>query len=108
MDCIPYINDLQIEINILKDIKKNGNCDINSINEQIKEKEILIEKCKYNLSKLSLNSIEYRLYLKIMSGLSVTKAIESVAEENYINNIKPNSHTQIWKYYKNMKKIIKV
>ena len=41
MDCIPYINDLQIEIKILKDVRANGNSDISSIDEQIRKKEEL-------------------------------------------------------------------
>lgn len=108
MDCIPYINDLQIEINILKDIKQEGNCDSDSIDKKIKEKENLIQNCKENLSKLSINSIEYRLYLKILSGLKPSKAVEEIANENYKNNKKPFAPSKIWKnYYPKVKKIIK-
>lgn len=108
MDCIPYINDLQIEINILKDIQQSGNCDIEQIDNKIKEKELLIQKCKENLSKLSINSIEYRLYLKILNGLTPSKAIEEIATENYINDKKPFASSKIWKnYYPKVKKIIK-
>lgn len=107
MDCIPYINDLQVEIEILKDVAKNGNCDIDLVNKQIREKEMLIQKCKENLSKLSKNCIEYRLYLKILSGLTPSKAVAKVSEENYLNNIKPSSISILWEYYKNLKKILK-
>ena len=108
MDCIPYINDLQIEINILKDIQNNGNCDIEQIDKKIKEKELLIQKCKENLSKLSINSIEYRLYLKILNGLKPSRAIEEIANENYKNETKPTDITFIWKkYYKKIKFLIK-
>lgn len=108
MDCIPYIDDLQIEINILKDIQHNGDCDIEQIDKKIKEKELLIQKCKENLSKLSINSIEYRLYLKILSGLKPSRAIEEIANENYNNNKKPFTPSKIWKnYYPKIKKFTK-
>lgn len=107
MDCIPYINDLQIEINILKDIKKNSNCDVIEIDNKIKEKELLLDNCKNNLSNLSNNSIEYRIYLKILNGLSPTKAVEEIANENYQHGIKPTDITYIWKnFYKKIKKYL--
>lgn len=107
MDCIPYISDLKVEINILKDLKKNNIGDNSKINEQIKEKELLISKCKENLSMLSINSIEYRLYLKILNGARPSKAVEEIASENYINNIKPSSVNKIWiNYYKKIKKFL--
>lgn len=106
MDCIPYINDLQLEINILKDIMNDNNKD--NIECQIKEKENLIRQCKNNLSKLSSYKIEYRIYLKLLEGKNVSKAIEEVASENYQKDIKPASVDRLWKiYYKNLKKIIK-
>lgn len=107
MDCIPYINDLQIEINILNDIKKYGNCDLDKICKQIQEKQILIEKCKENLSKLSTNSIEYRIYLKLLNGKTPSEAIKIISDENYYNDVKPSAPSNIWKYYKKLQKIIK-
>lgn len=106
MDCIPYINDLQIEINILNDIKENSECDLAKINKKIQDKEFLIQRCKENLSKLSNNHIEYRLYLNLLNGLKPSQAVEKVAQENYLNDIKPNSVAWIWQYYKNLQKII--
>lgn len=107
MDCIPYINDLKVEIQILNDVKTNFEGDTSNIDEKIKEKEKLIEKCKDNLSKLSKNSIEYRLYLNILNGLTPTKAVEKVANENYENDIKPSSVDRIWRnYYKKIKKFL--
>lgn len=107
MDCIPYINDLQIEIQILKDVKANGNCNVDLIEEKIDEKEKLIEKCKDNLSKLSNKNVEYRLYLYIINGLSPTKAVERIANENLRNNIKPADVSTIWtNYYKKIKKYL--
>lgn len=106
MDCIPYINDLQLEINMLKDIKGSNNDEY--IDKRIQEKTNLIEKCKDNLSKLSGYNIEYRIYLKILEGKKPSKAIEEVANENYQKDIKPASVDRLWKiYYKNLKKIIK-
>lgn len=104
MDCIPYINDLQIEIAILNKIADD---DID-VKRKIKEKQETIEMIKENLSKISINSIEYRLYLKILNGKTPTQAVNEVADENFNNDIKPNGTTQIWKYYKKIKKFIKV
>ena len=63
---------------------------------------------KEDLSKISINSIEYRLYLKILNGKTPTQAVNEIADENFNNDIKPNGTTQIWKYYNKIKKIIKV
>lgn len=104
MDCIPYINDLQIEIAILNKIADD---DID-VKRKIKEKQETIEMIKEDLSKISINSIEYRLYLKILNGKTPTQAVNEIADENFNNDIKPNGTTQIWKYYNKIKKIIKV
>ena len=104
MDCIPYINDLQIEIAILNKIADD---DID-VKRKIKEKQETIEMIKENLSKISINSIEYRLYLKILNGKTPTQAVNEIADENFNNDIKPNGTTQRWKYYNKIKKIIKV
>ena len=105
MDCISYINDLIIEIDILKKLDNNNPEIINKINE----KEKLLEECKFNLSKLSKNSIEYRIYLYYLNGMSINKAIQKVADENYRNDIKRFTERAIYKnYYKNLKEFIKV
>ena len=104
MDCIPYVNDLLIEIDILS---KLDNDDFD-IKRKIKEKKDKIEMIKENLSKMSNNSIEYRLYLKILNGKTPTQAVNEVADENFASDIKPNGTTQIWKYYKKIKKMLKV
>lgn len=109
MDCIPYIKDLQLEIQILKDVKANGNCDVSKVEKQINDKQLLIEKCKDNLSKLSDNQICYRIYLNMLNGMSVSKSIDKVAEENYMKGITPGEPSAIWKYYyPNLKKILNV
>ena len=107
MECIKYINDLETEIQILKDLKGNIKCDVSEIDEKIKNKEQLINKCKENLSKLSDNQICYRIYLHMLNGLNPSKAVEKVAEENYINDIKPNAPSNLWKYYKKIQKKLK-
>lgn len=107
MDCIPFINDLQIEIKILKDVRANGNSDVSLIDEQIQKKEELLNNCIDNLSKLSDSQIEYRLYLALLSGLNPNKAVEKIADENHFNNIKPNSISGVWNYYQKLQKKIK-
>ena len=107
MDCIPYINDLNIEIKILKDVKANGKCDINEIDRQIEEKEKLLNNCKENLSKLSDTKTEYKIYLEILNGLTPTQAIDRISNYNFINNISPSSIPQLWRIYREMKKKLK-
>lgn len=108
MECISYINDLNLEIKTLKDIRDGGFGDIEDINEKIQVKEKLLEKCKKNLAMLSGQKIEYRIYLKILEGKKPSKAIEEISEENYLNDLKPTDISTLWtKYYKNLKKILK-
>ena len=102
MECIKYINDLNIEISMLEDVKKGGLCDIDEI-DKIKN---ILEKCKTNLSQLSDNQICYRLYLKMLNGFTPTKAVEKVAEENYLNDVSPSAVSKIWDYYRKLKKIL--
>lgn len=72
------------------------------ITELSKEKENLeeyLESYKKNLKEL--NEIETRIYYKIVyEGFGVMKAIEKVAEENYLNGVKPTNvqwiHTKIF------------
>lgn len=104
MDCIPYVNDLLNEINILKQVDDTNE----KIKNKITEKEEKIKIIKENLSKMSVNSIEYRLYLKILNGKTPTQAVNEIADENFASDIRPNGTTQIWKYYKKIKKILKV
>lgn len=104
MDCIPYINDLQIEIDTLEKLNNSNQ----EIIDKINKKKKLLKECRDNLAKLSNKSIEYRLYLYLLDGMTPTQAVNKVADENYLNNIKPSSTNFIWKkYYKNLKKILK-
>lgn len=103
MDCIPYVNDLMNEISILNNISKKDA----EINNLILKKQKEVDKIKNILSKMSVNSIEYRLYLKILNGQTPTKAVSEIANENYMSDKKPTGTTQIWKYYKKIKKYCK-
>lgn len=108
MECIKYINDLNIEINMLNDALENchDEKECQNISKIIESKENKMNRYKENLSKLSDNQIEYRIYLKILNGLSPTKAIEEVANENYMKDISPVDITTLWKkYYKKIKNI---
>ena len=108
MECIKYINDLEIKIETLERLKGHVD-DEEKLNRQINEKKILLEDCKNNLRKLSDNDICYRIYIYMLNGLNASKAIEKVAEENYLNDVKPTSTETIWKYYyPKLKKIINV
>ena len=106
MDCIPFINDLEIELEILYDLKRSGSSSIELIDKQIIEKEKVLLRCKENIKKLSINKVYYRIYSKILDGLNPSKAIEEVAQENYINDVKPSSIPGLWIYYREIKKII--
>ena len=105
MDCIKYINDLQLEIEILENLKDNSNNE--DIENKIKAKKAILKKCKENLEKLSFNQIYYKLYLYILNGLTPSQAVDKVAEDNYLNDVKPTAPSNIWKYYTKMKKILK-
>ena len=43
----------------------------------------------------------------MLNGKTASQAVSEVADENYMNDIKPSSLSSIWVYYKNMQKIIK-
>ena len=109
-DCIPYIQDLKLEIEILKNVRNmtQKKETIKLLEKKIKEKEQLILKCREILKKISNDQICYRIYVNILSGLSINKSIAKVANENYFNNIKPTSERAIYKkYYPKLKKILK-
>ncbi len=107
MEEIALINDLVNEIEMLKKIRNHSSDKTNKIDNIIKEKEMLLESCKNNLNSLSNNKIEYKLYLKILDGKTASQAVSEVANENYINDIRPSAVSSIWKYYKKLKKILK-
>lgn len=107
MEGIAYINDLVNEIEILENIRDHSKDKTEKINNVIQNKKMLLEKCKNNLNSLSNNKIEYKLYLKLLDGKTASQAVSEVANENYINDIKPSSMSSIWEYYKKLKKFLK-
>lgn len=109
MECIKYINDLDVEIKMLEEAKKEcrDEREWNNLTRVISYKKDQMKRYKDNLSKLSDCQIEYRIYLKMLNGLSPTKAVEEVAEENYQKGIKPTDIPYIFtKHYKQMKEIL--
>ena len=70
--------------------------------------ENYLEKYKKNLSEL--NDIEARIYYKIVyDGLNIMKAIEKVAEENYLNSQKPTDTIHIYKkIFPKVKKLLEI
>lgn len=111
MECIKYINDLKIELDMLNDSLQEcrDEREYKNITRIVKSKEELMKKYKDNLAKLSDCQIEYRIYLKMLNGLSPTRAVEEVANENYMNDMKPTDITRIWKdYYKKVKEVCNI
>ena len=105
MDAIPYISDLIQEIRILNNLKNDKNDA--DIDEKINNKQQKINDIKQALSELSNNQICYKLYLYILNGMSPSKAIEKISEENMMNGIKPTDISTLWKnYYKKIKKYL--
>lgn len=79
------------------------------INKLFKEKDKLekyLNKYQDNLSKL--DDLESRIYYKIAyEGLNPMKAIDKVAEENYLNDKKPTSNNYIFRtVYPKIKKML--
>lgn len=110
MNVIPVIENLRIEIGILEKIRDSSTKpkEICTLNQQISIKSKVLNECLYKLSNMPQNTVEYRLYTKLINGMNPSKAIEEIAEENYIDNIKPTSSRAIWDIYnKKIKKILK-
>ena len=59
------------------------------------------------VNNITANEIYCRLHSKINKGVRPTHAVEQVAEENYINDVRPNSLSSIWRYYIKLKKALK-
>ena len=76
---------------------------IKNIDEKINYLQDLKNTYCSNLEKM--DGIEYRIYAYIIKGFNPTKAIKKVAEENYLNDIKPATEMGLMPYYKNVKKI---
>lgn len=106
-DCIPYIRDLKLEIDTLKMLSRENNNP--KISKDIFRKNKVLKKCIDNLKKLSNYNIEAKIYVYMLSGMSVSKAVNKVADDNAKKGIKPSDVSTIWKYYyPNLKKILNV
>ena len=104
MEEIKYIENLERQIEELKNEVSSKELEV-----EIKRKQLILDRCKDNLTKLSDNQVCYRIYVYILNGFSVTKAIEKVAEENFFNDEKPTTSNTIWKYYyPKLKKMLNV
>ena len=100
------IKDIEIEIKVLKEEleRLNEKPIINVLKiVEIKKDIAKLEKIimTYQEQLLKLEGVPARIYYKIIyEGMNITKAVESIAEENFKKNIKPHSNSAIWKYYK--------
>lgn len=104
-----YINSIDMEIDLLT--KLVNKTDSNSIKELLNreidyKKEFKIKHLNL-LEQISSNETYRRLYTKLLDGKRASRAVEEVVNENYYNNIKPSSESSIWRYYNNLKKLIK-
>lgn len=71
---------------------------INKCNERIKQLELRIKKMEEPLKKIK--GYEKKIYLYVLNGNNVSKAVSKVAEEADI------SERQMWKYYKKLKIVL--
>lgn len=103
---VKCIKNVEKELEIVNlELKRTNNAD----KELLKEKEeltVYLENYKEALK--GLDEIESRIYYKIVyEGFPPTKAIEKVAEENYLRDIKPNNWVYIYnKIYPTVKKLL--
>ena len=111
MIVIKCIKQVEIELDTVNsELERIKN---NKLNNTDYKTELLIEKQKleeilgkYKLNLYELPDIESRLYRKLVyEGKNVTKAVDEIAEENYLNSKKPTDPSYIFrKYWKKIKK----
>ena len=103
---VKCIKNVEKELEIVNlELKRTNNAD----KELLKEKEELTAYLEnYKEALKGLDEIESRIYYKIVyEGFPPTKAIEKVAEENYLRDIKPNNWVYIYnKIYPTVKKLL--
>ena len=102
--------DLSSLINNVKNMVDSGNVPDNIkelLNREIDYKKEFKIKHLNLLEQISSNETYRRLYTKLLDGKRASRAVEEVVNENYYNNIKPSSESSIWRYYNNLKKLIK-
>lgn len=104
-----YINNVDMEIDLLtKLINKTDSVSIKELlKREIDYKKGFKVKHLNLLEQISGNETYRKLYQKLIEGKNASKAVEEVVKENYYNNVKPYSESTIWRYYNNLKKIIK-
>lgn len=105
---IKCIKNVEKELEIVNlELERTNNSD----KELLMQKEELTSYLeKYKQALKSLDEIESRIYFKIVyEGIPPTKAIEKVAEENYLKDIKPNNWVYIYnKIYPKVKKLLEI
>ena len=108
---INFTNDFICSIEELKSLKKYYELEYHRTNNE--KFQINFEKIErylneyYNILEKIENSTELKLYKYLNLGLTPSKAVEKVANENYLNNLKPTSLSNIWNHYKKLQKILK-
>jgi len=104
-----YINSVDMEIQLLtRLVDKADSVSIKELlNREIDYKKDFKIKHKNLLEQISGNDTYRKLYTKLLDGKNVSRAVEEVVNENYYNNIKPSSESSIWRYYNNLKKLMK-
>lgn len=104
-----YISSVDMEIQLLtRLVDKADSVSIKELlNREIDYKKDFKIKHKNLLEQISGNDTYRKLYTKLLDGKNVSRAVEEVVNENYYNNIKPSSESSIWRYYNNLKKLMK-
>lgn len=104
-----YINKVDMEIDLLtKLVNKTDSVSIKELlKREIDYKKDFKAKHLNLLEQISGNETYRRLYTKLLNGKKASRAVEEVVNENYCDNVKPYSESSIWRYYNNLKKIIK-
>lgn len=106
MIIVKCINDVKTELEVVDlELQRTGN----NNPELISKKEELVSYLeKYQNALKNMNDLESRIYCKIVfDGLNPMKAIEKVAEENYLKDIKPSTPLHIYqKYFPKVRKFL--
>lgn len=113
MIVIKCIKNVEKELEVVKseldreNSKENKNCEY--VKQLINSKEELEKYLQKYIKTLSqLDDVEARIYYKIVyEGINPTRAIDIIAEENYLNDKRPTSSGHIFrKFYPKIKKEI--
>lgn len=104
-----YMNSIDMEIDVLtKLVDRADTLPLKKLLErEIEYKKDALKVHKSVLEQISNNETYRKLYSKLINGKTASKAVEEVVNENYYNNIKPYSESSVWRYYSNLKKLIK-